>query len=94
MNVVHTTPSEINFYIILPHISKSPYSLVVYFLLYFPLIPLYGKELQLQIIYLKEPTIGTESFHEISNRVANFATYKNLTIKSTMSPHRNIHMFT
>jgi hypothetical protein len=43
-------------------------------------------------------TIGNESLHEISNdngdRVINFATSKNRTLKSTMSPHRNIHKFT
>jgi hypothetical protein len=42
--------------------------------------------------------IGNESLHEISNdngvRVVNFATPKNLTVKSTMFPHRNIHKFT
>jgi hypothetical protein len=40
-------------------------------------------------------TIGNVSLHEISNgngdRVVNFATYKNLTVKKTKSPHRNIH---
>jgi hypothetical protein len=45
-----------------------------------------------------KPTIGNESLHEISNdnraRVVNFATSKNLTVKSTMFPHRNIHKFT
>jgi hypothetical protein len=45
-----------------------------------------------------KPTIGNESLHEISNdnrvRVANFATSKNLTVKSTMFPHRNIHKHT
>ncbi|PNF36351.1 hypothetical protein B7P43_G00524 [Cryptotermes secundus] len=39
-----------------------------------------------------------EILHEISNdkgvRVVNFVTSKNLTIKSTMFPHRNIHKFT
>jgi hypothetical protein len=44
------------------------------------------------------PTIGNESLHEISNdngvRVVNFATSKNLTVKSTMFPHRNTHKFT
>ncbi|PNF22036.1 hypothetical protein B7P43_G10581 [Cryptotermes secundus] len=39
-----------------------------------------------------------ERLHEISNdngvRVVNFATSKNLTVKSTMFPHRNIHKFT
>jgi hypothetical protein len=43
-------------------------------------------------------TIGNESLHEISNdngvRLVNFATSKNLTVKSTMSPHRNIHKYT
>jgi hypothetical protein len=45
-----------------------------------------------------KPTIGNESYHEISNdigvRVVNFATSKNLIVKSTMFPHRNIHKFT
>ncbi|PNF42964.1 hypothetical protein B7P43_G11334 [Cryptotermes secundus] len=44
------------------------------------------------------PTTGNESLHEISNdngvRVVNFATSKNLTVKSTMFPHLNIHKFT
>jgi hypothetical protein len=38
--------------------------------------------------------IGNESLHEINNdngvRVANFATSKNLIVKSTMSPHQPI----
>jgi DNA repair ATPase RecN len=42
-----------------------------------------------------KPTIGNESLHEISNdnvvRVVNFATSKNLVVKSTMFPHRKIH---
>jgi hypothetical protein len=42
-------------------------------------------------------TIGTESLHGISNdngvRVVNFATSINLIVKSTMFPHRNIHIF-
>jgi hypothetical protein len=45
-----------------------------------------------------KPTIGNESSHEISNdngvRVVNFATSKNLLVKSTMFPHRSIHKFT
>jgi hypothetical protein len=45
-----------------------------------------------------KPTIGTESLHEISNdngvTVVNFATSKNLTVKSTMFPHRNIRKVT
>jgi hypothetical protein len=43
-------------------------------------------------------TIGNESLRRISNenriRVVNFATYKDLTIRSTMFPHRNIHKYT
>jgi endonuclease/exonuclease/phosphatase family metal-dependent hydrolase len=42
--------------------------------------------------------IGNESLHKIRNdngvRVVNFATSKNLTVKSTMFPHCNIHKFT
>jgi hypothetical protein len=45
-----------------------------------------------------KPAIGNESLHEISNdnglRVVNFTTYKNLTVRSTMFPHRNINNFT
>jgi hypothetical protein len=45
-----------------------------------------------------KPTIGNGSLHENSNdhgiRVVNFATSKNLTVKSTMFPHSNIHKFT
>jgi hypothetical protein len=45
-----------------------------------------------------KPTIGNESLHAASNdngaRVVNFATSKNLTVKSTMFPHRNIHKVT
>jgi hypothetical protein len=40
-----------------------------------------------------KPTIGKESLHQDSNdkgvRVVNFATAKNLVVKSTMFPHRN-----
>jgi hypothetical protein len=43
-------------------------------------------------------TIGNESLHATSNdngvRVVNFATSKNLTVKSTTFPHRNIHKIT
>jgi hypothetical protein len=43
-------------------------------------------------------TIGNESLHQISKdngvRAVNFATSKNLTVKSTMFPHSNIHKFT
>jgi hypothetical protein len=44
-----------------------------------------------------KPTIENESLHEISNdngiRLVNFATFKNLRVKSTMSPYRNIHKY-
>jgi hypothetical protein len=41
-------------------------------------------------------TIANESLHEISNDngLVNFAISKNLTVKSTIFPHRNIHKFT
>jgi exonuclease III len=43
-------------------------------------------------------TVGNESLHETNNdngvRVVNFATSKNLVVKSTMLPHRKIHKYT
>jgi hypothetical protein len=43
-------------------------------------------------------TIGNETLHEISNnngvRLVNFATSKNLRVKSTMFPHHYIHKYT
>ena len=43
-------------------------------------------------------TIGNESLHQDSNdngvRIVNSATSKNLVVKSTMFPHRNIHKYT
>ena len=45
-----------------------------------------------------KPTIGNESLHQDSNdngvRMVNFATSKNLVVKNTMFPHRNIHKCT
>ena len=45
-----------------------------------------------------KPTIGSGSLHQDSNdngvRIVNFATSKNLVVKSTMFPHRNIHKCT
>jgi hypothetical protein len=45
-----------------------------------------------------KPTIGNDSLHETSNdngvRVVNFATLKNLVVKSTMFPHRKSHKYT
>ena len=43
-------------------------------------------------------TIGNESLHQDSNdngvRLVNFATFKNLVVKGTVFPHRNIHKYT
>jgi hypothetical protein len=45
-----------------------------------------------------KPIIGNESSHKIGNdngvRVVNFATSKNLLVKSTMFPHHCIHKYT
>ena len=45
-----------------------------------------------------KPTIGNESLHQDSNdngvRIVNLATSKNLVVKSTMFPHRDIHKHT
>ena len=45
-----------------------------------------------------KPTIGNESLHQDSNdngvRIVNFATTKNLVVKSKMFPHRDIHKYT
>jgi exonuclease III len=45
-----------------------------------------------------KPIIGNESLHEASNdnevRVVNFATSKNLIVKGTTFPHRDIHKHT
>jgi len=45
-----------------------------------------------------KPTIGNESVHQHSNdngaSIVTFATSKNLVVKSTMFPHRNIHKYT
>jgi hypothetical protein len=45
-----------------------------------------------------QPTIGIESLHPESNdngiRLVNFVTFKNLIVKSTKFPHRNIHKYT
>jgi hypothetical protein len=44
-----------------------------------------------------QPTVGNESLHEINNdnrvRVVNFATFKNLIVKSTMFPRHNINKY-
>jgi exonuclease III len=42
-----------------------------------------------------KPTIGNESLHQDSNdNGVNFATSKNLVVKSMMFPHQNIHKYT
>jgi hypothetical protein len=45
-----------------------------------------------------KPTIGNESLHKISNdngvKFVNFASSKNLRVKSMMFPHRKIHKYT
>jgi hypothetical protein len=45
--------------------------------------------------YIFKQTIGNESLPKIINdngiRLVDFATSKNLTLKRTMFPHRNIH---
>jgi hypothetical protein len=45
-----------------------------------------------------KPTIGDERLHQDSNnngvRIVNFATSKNVVVKSTMFQHRNIHKCT
>jgi len=45
-----------------------------------------------------KPTIGNECLHQNSNdngvRIVNFATPKNLVVKNTLFPHRNIHKCT
>ena len=45
-----------------------------------------------------KPTIGNESLHQDSNdngvRIVNFATSKNLVVKSTTFQHRDIHKHT
>jgi hypothetical protein len=48
--------------------------------------------------HIFKPTTGNESLHKISNyngvKVVNFVISKNLTVNSTVLPHRNIHEFT
>jgi hypothetical protein len=43
-------------------------------------------------------TIGNESLHQDSNdkvvRIVKFATSKNLVVKGTIFPHRNVHKYT
>jgi hypothetical protein len=45
---------------------------------------------------ISKPTIWNGDLHEIinDNGVVNFFTLENLTVKSTMFPHSNIHTFT
>ena len=46
-----------------------------------------------------KPTIGNDSLHQDNNnnngfRIVNFATSRNLVVKSTTFPHRDIHKYT
>jgi hypothetical protein len=45
-----------------------------------------------------KPTTGHKSLHQVSNndgvRIVKFATSKHSVVKSTMSPHQNIHKYT
>jgi hypothetical protein len=47
---------------------------------------------------ISKPAVGNENLHKIRNdngvRVINFDTSKNLIVKCTVFPHRNIHKFT
>ena len=47
---------------------------------------------------VSKTTIGNESLHQDSNdnvvRIVNFGTSKNLVVKSTVFPHRDIHKHT
>jgi hypothetical protein len=56
----------------------------------------FNSELGRQDIF--KTIIENESLHEIGNdngvKSINFATSKNITVKSTMFPHRNIYQFT
>ena len=49
-------------------------------------------------INIFKPTIGNDSLHQDSSDngvgIVNFATLKNLVVKSTMFPHRDIHKHT
>jgi hypothetical protein len=55
----------------------------------------FSAEVNMEDIF--KPTIVNENLHKIINvngvRVANFATFKYLTVKSTMYPHLNSHKF-
>jgi hypothetical protein len=48
--------------------------------------------------YVFKLTIGNDSLHQDSNdngvKIVNFATSKNLDVKSTIFPHRNTHKYT
>jgi hypothetical protein len=67
----------------------------------FDKFPKYHKEILLDDFNAKEgredifkPTIGNEISKDYGVRAVNFATSKNLTVKSTMFPHSNIYKFT
>jgi len=67
--------------------------------------PKYDMKILLGGFYVKvgrenmfKQTIGNKSLHQHSNdngvRIVTFATSKNLVVKNTMFPHRNIHKYT
>jgi hypothetical protein len=49
-------------------------------------------------MYIFKPITGNKSLHEVNNnngvRLVNFETSKNLIVKNTTFPHRNIHKHT
>jgi hypothetical protein len=81
----------------MPHVKESPYEELERVLDNFPK---YHMKILLRDLNAKvgrEPIIGNESLHEINNdngvKLVNFATSRNLRVKSTMFPHRNIHKY-
>jgi hypothetical protein len=85
-----------------PHVKDSFYEEVGHV---FHEFPMYDMKILLNDFIAKigrenifKPAIGSESLHDINNdigvRVVNFATSKNLVVKSTMFPHSKIHKYT
>jgi len=84
--------------------DESKYSIYEEFEQVFDHLPKYHMKILLGNFNVKvgrennlKPTIGKESLHQGSNdngvRLVNFATSKNLVVKSTMFPHGNIHKY-
>jgi len=74
---------------------QSRFFLII-FLIFLILLGDFNAKVWREIIF--KPTIGNESLHQDSNdngvRILNLATSKNLVVKSTMFPPRNIHKHT